>query len=989
MEVDIGNQSVIDIMMIADVKQLTEIVVTAIGIESSKAALGYSVQVVESEELVDARETNIVDALNSKIAGVEVISASGTPGASSMVRIRGNTSISGSNQPLFVIDGMPIDNGSMGNGIDGVDNSNRAIDINPHDVASLTVLKGPAATVLYGIRAANGAIIITTKKGKGKVKVDFYSSYTASQVNKLPEQQIKYAQGRPSGGVPIWRGPHTKEGFSWGPALSELEFDGTEYDYDVNGRLVGKGTGNGKAAIPYNNADNFFVTGNTFDNNLSVSGGTEEINYFLSAGYLTQTGVIPNSDFKRASFLAKVSGKIANNLEIGMQANYVNSGGSRIQRGSNISGVMLGLMRNTPTFDAANGHTNGLDAVKDESVYMLPDGTQRSYRAGVYDSPFWTATKNPYNDNVNRIIGNAYLKWDITPWLTASYKIGIDNYTDERLWGFDINSASEKAGRVVQETATNTDVNSDFLLMINSDLGDKFNLNAVFGHNFYSTKWINKWSDGKSFGVPGFFHISNAADVQAGEGISQKQIFGVFGDIKLSYDNFLFLNLSARNDWSSALPKENNSFFYPTASIGWAFTEMLNMQSNKILSYGKIRASWGQVGNDAPIYATADYFEKAEPWGDGFLDGLTFPAFGLNAFSRDPALGNQALKAELTTTIELGAEFQFFQGRLGFDYTYYKSETDGQVIDVDIAPSTGFLSATLNAGLIENTGHELVFNATPIVAGDFTWDIFINWTKYQSLVKKLDPNLGKGGISMGGFVSTSSRAIEGEPFGVIYGNKYRRTEDGSLLIGQNGWPIADPEQGVIGDPTPDWFTGIRNTFSWKGFSLSALLDIRQGGDMWNGTWGVMSYFGMSKETETDRTIQGYVYDGKVNVGTEEAPEYVQNATPVDFANPANGAGGTKWTRYGFGFSEDNIEDASWVRLREVTFKYSFSKDLLSNTPLQTASLSFTGRNLWLSTKYNGIDPETNLTGGTSNAKGLDYFNMPNSRSYGVVLNITF
>jgi len=986
-EVKVGNQTVIEMVMTADIHQLTEVIVTAVGIEADKAALGYSIQSVNSEDLVNARETNIVNALNGKVAGVLVTSASGSPGASAMIRIRGNKSVSGSNQPLFVVDGVPIDNSGGGGAsnayLGGVDHSNRAIDINPGDIASLTVLKGPAATVLYGIRAANGAIIITTKKGNKGFKVDFGMATTVSQVNKLPEQNSMYAQGRPMSGVPTWRGPHTKEGFSWGPKISDLEFDGSEYDYDKNGMLVPKGTGNGNPARAYDNADNFYVKGLTNDATLSVSGGSDDVSYYLSAGSLSQTGIVPNANFKRKTFLAKVSGKLLSNLEVGMQANYINSGGDRIQRGSNISGVMLGLMRNTPTFDAANGYTDGRDAVADPSTYMLPDGSQRSYRAGVYDSPFWTAAKNPYNDDVNRLIGNAFIKWDIKPWLTASYKLGIDYYHRRVISAMGIGSADNMPGQVFQYDFDNRDLNSDFLLIFNKDFG-KVGVNAVVGHNWFSGYGNSRSATGNTLGAPDFYHISNATDIQATEGISRKEIYGVYADIKLSWDNWLFLNLSGRNDWSSSLPKDNNSFFYPAVSVGWSITDMLEIQN----TYVKVRASWGQVGNDAPIYATANYYGGAISGGDGFTDGITFPAYGINAFERNFTLGNQALRAELTSTFEVGADVQFFQGRLGFDITYYDSKTENQVLDVDLAPSTGFGAVTSNAGLITNKGWELMLNARIIEMGDFAWDLDVNWTRYRTMVEKLSDNIGEGGITLNGFVSSSARVIEGQPYSVLYGNKYQYTDDNKLIIGSNGWPLADTKQGVIGDPNPDWFAGIRNTFTWKGISLSALLDIRQGGDMWNGTSGVMSYFGMSKETETDRNIKGYVYDGVVNTGTADNPVYEENTTPVDFANPALGLGSYKWTRYGFGWTEDNIEDASWVRLRELTITYAFPQTLLQKTPLSYASLSFTGRNLWLSTKYQGIDPEANLTG-TSNGFGLEYFGMPNTKSYGVALKVTF
>jgi len=1008
-EVRIGSQSVIDMVMTADIKQLTEVVVTAIGLESDRAALGYSVQSVNSEEIENSLEPNLVNALNQKAAGVFVYSSSGSPGASSSIRIRGNTSVSLGNQPLFVVDGVPVDNSDGDPGVDGVDVSNRVIDLNPNDIASITVLKGPAATVLYGIRAANGAVIVTTKKGEtGKPKITFTSNYAASQVNKLPEMNTVYAQGRPVGGVPTWRGPHTLEGFSWGPKISELEFatdpnasgappatafspDGV-YLFDDNGYLVAEGEGTGRPAQAYNNNDNFFVTGHSTDNNLSISGGTDAVKYYVSGGYLKQSGIVPKSNWSRKSILGKISADIADDFNIGFQANYINSGGERIQRGSNISGVMLGLMRNTPTFDAAKGYTDGREAADDPSVYILPDGTQRSYRNGIYDSPFWTVNKNPFTDDVHRMIGNINATWRALPWMTISYKLGLDTYHDRRIYAFDINSASVPEGQVSQRDIHSRDLNSDFLLLFNHDITQDLNLNATVGYNFFDTRGITRGADGTTLGASDFYHISNATDVTAFENIGEKRIHGVFGDVKLSYNNFLFLNLSARNDWSSALPKENNSFFYPAVSLGWTFTENLGLSTNPIFSYGKLRASWGQVGNDAPIYSTTTPFVSSGIGGDGFINGINFPAFGVNSFSRSTSLGNPDLEAELTTTLEFGGEFQFFQGRLGFDVTYYTSETNGQVIDVDLAPSTGFNSVLSNAGLIKNTGWEVMFNATPVRAGEFSWDLNVNFTAYETTVEELDPSIGEGGIGLAGFVSTSARVIAGQPYSVLYGNRYQRVESGSnagkLIIGSDGWPLADPNAGPLGDPNPDWLMGLRNTFSWKGLSLTALFDIRQGGDVWNGTRGVMDYWGNTKETAEDREIKGYVFDGVVNVGTSENPEYVQNNTPVDFHNPETGFNDNKWVRYGFGFSENEIEDASWVRLREVALTYNFPRSLISNIGLTDLSIGVVGRNLWLETNYSGIDPETNLQG-TNNGFGLEYFGMPNTKSYAVNLRIGF
>jgi TonB-linked SusC/RagA family outer membrane protein len=972
-------------VMTADIRQLSEVVVTAVGIESDKKTLGYSIQTVQDEEIRSTLEPNIVNTINQKAAGVYVYSSSGSPGASASIRIRGNTSITLENNPLFVVDGVPINNNEVLNGYGGVDQSNRAIDLNPNDVASLTVLKGPAATVLYGIRAANGAIIITTKKGnKGKPKITFSTSYIASQVNKLPGKQSSYAQGRPRNGIPTWLGPERFEGFSFGPKISDLEFatdpDHPEspppyafdpagnYLFDDHGFLVSKGTGNGQPAIAYPNDENFFVTGHSSDNFLSISGGEEDINYYVSTGYIYQSGIVPKSDWSRISVLGKFSAQLTDDLNIGTQVNYINSGGSRIQRGSNISGVPLGLFRNTTTFDAARGYSDGREAANDPSVYIFPDGTQRSFRWGVYDNPFWTVNKNPYEDNINRVIGNLNFSWQIAPWVTLSYKIGLDTNNEERKQASDINSAGSVEGTISQHNFNINLLNSDILFLFNYEVSQNFKLNATLGYNYFYDQRNYRGSYGSSLGTAGFYHISNATDIWAYEIIEEKKIHGVFADILFSWDNYLFLNVALRNDWSSALPKEYNSFFYPAVSLGWTFTENLGLSGNSVFSYGKLRISWGKVGNDAPIYAASNRFEQARIQGS-FINGIPFPAFGVNAFERSNVLGNPNLKAELTSTLEFGGEFQFFQERLSLDITYYTSETVGQVMDVDLAPSTGFNSVIKNSGKIGNKGWEIMLEAIPLKIRDFQWGININFTKYESFVKELDPSIGIGGITLSGFPSiTTSKAIAGQPYGVLFGNIYRRVEEGKykndLIIGDNGWPLTDSNSGIVGDPNPDWLLGLRNTFTWKGITLSGLLDIRQGGDMWNGTVGIMNYWGIGIETEQEREVKGYVFDGVVNIGTEEDPVWEQNQTPVDFADPQYGLSSYKWVRYGFGFSENEIEDASWIRLREISLSYEFPISVLNKMKIEGLSISFIGRNLFLHTAYTGIDPEANLSGVT-------------------------
>jgi TonB-linked SusC/RagA family outer membrane protein len=984
-EVEIGNRSVIDVALQEDVQQLQEVVVTAFGLEANKRALGYTVQEVEGAQVAQAQETNLVNALNSKVAGVNIYSSAGTPGASASIRIRGNTSITGNNSPLFVVDGVPISNDEVGSGVGGVDQSNRAIDINPNDIKSMSVLKGPAATALYGIRAANGAIIITTKRGAaGAPTVTVSTSHEFSEVNRLPEKQNLYAQGRNN----VYRGPATFEGFSWGPLVSELEYDGNEdYPWNPLGSLVPRGEGSGIPAETYDNLDNFFVTGYTTDNNVSVSGGSEKTTYYLSGGYLNQTGVVPNADFSRKSGKVTVNTNITDKLTAGISANYVNSGGTRMQRGSNLRGIMLGLLRNTPTFDLGNGYV-GREAAGTPEAYMFPDGAQRSYRNGIYDNPYWVVNKNVTEDDVNRIIGYVNVGYEILPSLNVSYKLGIDQYSDRRLGHIDINRGfgldfNWDDGSVQNDNIFSRDLNSDLIFTYDKIFGEDWTLNATVGHNYFASNWRRVQVTGNTLSQPDFYNLNNAASYNSFENINRRKLAGVYGDFKIGYREMVYLNLTGRNDWSSTLPEDDNSFFYPAVSLGFVFTEAFGMSDSDVLPFGKLRLSYGQVGNDAPLYSTRNYFTQAFAGGDGFTDGINFPFLGLNGFERSLTLGNNNLRAELTTTYEIGADLGFFNNRLNLDVTYYYSETKDQILPVDISPASGFTSRIQNAGLVSNEGIEAVLGIAAIQTPDFTWDVNVNFTHYETVVEELAPGLDN--VFLAGFTSTSSRAIAGQPFGVLYGNAYRRDEAGNLIIGEEGFPLLEADPQIIGDPNPDYIMGIRNSFSYKGFQFGALLDIRQGGDIWNGTWGIMQYFGTSGESGE---LRGEATDGVIIEGVTLDGQ--PNTQQVDFYNPAEGFDASRWVRYGFGtISEDNIQDGSWFRVREVSLGYTLPESLLGARGIRGAEIRLTGRNLFLyAPNYKGIDPETNLTG-TGNGFGLDYFNNPNTRGYAATLRLTF
>lgn len=977
-EVVVGEDNIVSVVLEMNAAELDAVVVTALGVKARPRSVTSAIETVTSDDIENSGETNLANALSSKAAGVNVVSSSGSVGASSTIRIRGNTSINKPNSPLFVIDGVPIDNSNTGNSNAGADQSNRAIDINQADIASIDILKGTAAQTLYGLRAANGVILITTKKGiAGAPTISITSTTQFSTVSQVPDLQQEFAQGRPSNGVLTYRGPETRESFSWGPRVSSLEYDGdTSYPYHRLGRLVPQGTGNGQPAETYDHYD-FFVTGILQDQNVSVRGGSDKIKYYISGSNLDQTGVSPKEKFSRKSLRSDISAMLTDNFEVSGSANFVNSGGRRVQRGSNISGVMVGIIRTTPTFDNGNG-LSGRDAADNPSTYELPDGTQRSYRAGVYDNPYWTVAKNPSTDDVKRFIGRISFDYKPLEWATIRGSIGYDHYSDVRKSTLDINSASNPQGEVFDSNIFNEDMNTQLLLLTEHNIGDKITFNGLLGYDGFTTESLNRQVLGNALTVPGLFNLANTASQISSESIGRKKLDGVLLDARFAYDDMIFLNGTFRNDWSSTLPADNNAFQSYSFGTSFIFTELWK---NDLMNYGKLRGSFGKTGNDAPIFSTLTYYGAAAAGGDFFIGSNQFPLFSTVAFERSSQLGNPNIRPESTREYELGAEFYFLDSRFKLDVTYYNKETTDQIIAVDQPSVTGYTSRIVNAGIIENKGWEISGGIKVINNQDFSWNIDANWTAYETTVVELAENVES--IVLSGLGSVSSRAIPGMPYSSIFGNRFARNENGERIIGNDGFPVQDSEAGVIGDPNPDWTMGVRNSFSYKNFSLSGLLDIRKGGDVWCGTCEVSDYFGTSQKTAEQRSITGFVFEG-VNVDTGQP-----NTTEVAFADPTKPVNTNRWVRYGFtGAAEEYIYDSSWIRLREVALTYSLPRSIIDNTFLSGGSLTLAGRNLFLITDYPGVDPETNLNG-DSNGIGLDYFNQPNTKSYAITAKINF
>jgi TonB-linked SusC/RagA family outer membrane protein len=995
-EISIGQSDEINVVLEDDVMKMNEVVITAVGVEKEKKAVGYAVQDVGGQELSQSHEVNIVQALSAKAAGVQITSSAGVAGASSNIIIRGASSITGDNSPLFVIDGIPIDNSQTGTGslLASVAYSNRAIDINPDDIASMTVLKGPAATALYGLRASAGAIVITTKRGSAasgdKINITYNTSVGFEQVSQLPEVQSKYSQG--IGGK--YQGPSTKQSRSWGALIDTLRFDGdTTSKYDKNGNIVGMSDPTAKTRVtPYDNQKNFFNTGTTYTNSLSMSGGSDVGSYYFSFSNLKQNGIVPNNVFNRTTVRISGDSKIASNLRASGSLSYINSGGQRIQQGSNTSGVMLGLLRTPTTFDNANGNGVGSQAADNETSYLYPDSPdrgQRTYRGGGgYDNPFWTVNKNPFNDNVDRVMGNVQLNYVASEWAEVMYRLGGDFYSDRREGAYAIGSANVPAGQIIYHELYNRDINSDIIVTFSKKFNDDLTGTLLVGNNMFVTSGSQLYVQGDQFAAPDFYQVSNTQGQVTNRSIGSKRTAAFYGDLGLNYKSMFYINATLRNEWSTSLPNPtDNSFMYGSGNANFVFTEL--MDKSDVFSFGKFRASYAVVGKDAPIYSTVTTYNQAG-FADGWTSGISFPFSGLVGFTQGDGLGNSMLAPEKTKAIEFGLDLRFFENRLGLDISYYKQNSVDLIIGVPIAASSGYSSIVKNAAEIENKGIEIILTANPINTGNFNWDAQINFAKNTNTVLSLTE--GVDNIFLGGFQGASTRAVVGLPYATIYGKGYFRDNNGNLVINTDktdpnyGFPIIDTKEKAFGSATPDWRMGIRNTFSYEGISLSTLIDIKKGGVLWNGTRSALYYFGTAKDTEVrgqDHTFTG------VSGHIDQLGEPVIDGDPVSiqtkldqrwFTGPANGFVGNN--------TEDFIEDAGWVRLREITLSYKLPKSWMDETPFSGADISVSGRNLWLSTNYKGVDPETSLTG-ANNAQGMDYFNMPGTKSYTIALRVNF
>jgi TonB-linked SusC/RagA family outer membrane protein len=984
-EVEIGANTSLMISMEDDVLGLDEVVVTALGVSKEKKSLGYSSQEVGGGLISQSGEENVIQGLSSKFSGLFVNGSGGTPGASSKIIIRGPSTFTGNNQPLIVIDGVPIDNSTDGTvagdypfneTLNGVNNSNRAVDINPDDIENVSVLKGPAATALYGARAGSGVILITTKRGGGmgkkSINFNYSTSLEFSEVNKLPQRQLQYAQGVGGGKFD-----------SLGNVIAEGAFD--EGDPGPDGLWftdddVSSGTPNSWGPLinsidrtPVDNANNFFETGVTFNNNFAINGSGQNSSFRLSFGHTNDKGIVPNTEFKRSTIRLNADHKITSYLSAGASINYINSGGLRAQNGSNLSGVMLSLMRAPASYDLSAG-------------YETDAGDNRSYFY-IYDNPYWTVYNNPYTDNTNRILGNVNFNLTPTDWLDISYRVGTDVYTDSRKQVFAIYSndpANAPGGQIEENTKRYRQVYGDLLINVKHNLTKDLGFNGTIGNNLTQVYSQDLYARGRDLTIPKFYNLSNASNLFASEANVTTRTAAWFGDFGFDWRSTVFLNITGRNEWSSTWGPNINSVFYPSVNGSFVFTELL--EENKILSFGKVRLGYAQVGINPPAYSSSTYY-VSPLFTDGFTDGIGFPYLGQSGFgySQSNILGNPDLKPERQIGREIGLELKFLNGRINLDVTYYNQLSKDILVTRPIASSSGFSNVYANAGEMVNKGIEISADADIVRGKDFIWNLGGNFSRNRNEVTKIADGLNSFNVEST-FGDPEPYAYVGQQYGVLFGSMWARDPDGNIIVDESGIPLAADTFGVIGSPYPQWLSNIRNTFSYKGLSLTVLFDIRKGGDIWDGTIARMNRIGTTKESGDNRD-KTFIVDGVKAVDDGNGNiTYVKNDIEIDaftYYNHVVGDGA-------FGVRENAIFDGSWVRLRELTLAYDLPvAKVFKNTPIKSLTARVTGRNVWLKTKYPGTDPETSLNGAGSNVQGYNYFNMPGTKSWLFGLSIGF
>lgn len=976
-----------DFTLASNPQRLSEVVVTGSGTTAVREKLGTSVSSVASDQIRKATEANVVNALAAKATGIEVTASAGDPGAGSAIVIRGYKTIEGNGQPLFVVDGVPIDNSTVVSEFSDaeVSYSNRALDINPNDIESIEVLKGAAAASIYGLRAANGVVLITTKSGRaGATRVSFSSVATIDEVNRVIPLQQRYGRGT-NGTTPTCTANTLCQLRSWG---AEIPAGTPRFDH----------------------AREIFRNGSQFDNNLQISGGDAARNFYLSAGWLDQTGIArgPNSVLRRYSARLKGAQSLSRTLRVGGNVMYTDLAQRAVQKGNNLNGLMLGATRQPADFDPL--------------PYRTPEGWQRAWsfpivtEAGIYqifDSPYWVAYQQRNTSDVGRAIGSVNVDWNPALWLSVQYSLGADYGNEARVVGLPpYSSGDANTGQLYQGTNTTTIVDHNLLVSVRRQLTPAVAGRLALGQNLNSTRFRSLQVKGTGFLSSELYTLNNvvSTNLQPRNFESKINIAGYFAQAEADLWDQLYLSAGVRADQTSTLARDNRTAYFPKGSAAWNITNLLgNREQRGRLSYLKLRAAYGEVGRQPLAYQILTNF-TSNTGVFAFGGGSTNPSqAGNGGLVSDSVRGDLDLKFERTKEVEAGFDFGLLDQRVDGSVAWYNARSEDVIFGVTVAPSTGFARAVRNGGTVRNRGWEVALNARLLERPDWQWEVGATWTRNRNRLLRLE---GAEFVDVNGGFAVS-RAVAGQPLGAFYADDFVRCRygdeanffdtslgtqtdinaecratgapEGALFIDADGFPVYDGRNKVLGDPNPNYLLGLRTGLSLlkRKLQLSALVDIKNGGQVWNGTRLALQSYGTSKYT-IDR--------GKSFTFGKDVPGFPKGPVAGPGANTAVPIG-ENWWRIGLGNNfngptSQGVEGGGFTRLREVSATYSLDQPWVRGRLGATSiDLRLAGRNLALWSDYQGIDPETNLTGPIGVGRGVDYFNSPNTRSWVVSVQV--
>lgn len=989
--VAINGQSVINVVM-NNVTELQEVVVSALGFTSKRDRAGSTSSSISSNAIRTSGETGILNSLAGKAAGVKIARANGDPGAGTSIQIRGANTIGGSAQPLVIVDGVPLSNdnlyGSGSSRSGGVSQQSRLNDLNPEDIESVQVLKGASAAALWGSRAANGVLVITTKQGKlnQKINISYSSSYSIDEVNRRHPMQTVFGQGAAGKYSPTATN-------SWGDKIADrpggedvLTTTGEYFLGDNGVKVFPIKTKNSRDIYEDANFDGVFQKGNFLENNLTITGGSGKTTNFFSIGNLTQKGIVRNSDYNRFTMRFNNQTYFNDIINLTTKANYIATGSNRIQQNSNTAGLYLGLLRTPPDFN--NEPYVGTHFT---AAGVASPGRQRSYRRYLgnninptYNNPLWTTNEQEATTKVNRFNVSSNLNINPVKWLNFDLRGGMDSYLDKRVYFSPIGSASFNNGRLDNEDISNTEINVDAIARADFPklLGSNIGMNVTLGYNINDRQRKVLYVATSNF-------LVNSKIQNFNNGVSPFDVSNSLNHIRsnrlyslLSFDAFdqVFLNLSGTQEAASSI---SGTYFYPSADLAWQFTKLADLKSN-LLSFGKLRLSWGQVGVQPNPYRFGTTYETFSY--STYDDAIDINEFG-GGFRLNDDQGNPFLKPEIKTEFEIGTDLRFFKDRFSIGATYYRNEIKDILLAVSLSPSSGFLSKYANAGRMQNRGLEIDYGFKLFDKKNYGLELYGNFNNNKNEVTDL------AGVDRVPLTdqSITSNAIVGQPLGILFGSRAARTASGALILDERGFPTLDPVQGIIGDPNPDWRGGLGLRGNYKNLNFNVLFETYQGGDFAERSRFVLNSFGTYADVGNEVTLTKDLKNsaGKTFTAGSTVRGNIYNYGGGDvlqdeswYTSLGGGLGGSA-------INEFSIADGSWTRLREVSLGYSITGPKFKKaTKLSSIDLSISGRNLVLWSDILGIDPEVNQSG-VDNGFGIEYFTNPSTRSWVVSLKINY